>query len=381
MTGGGTGAPAGHGTGRAGGHGPDPSDLLAIAAEAAAEAGRLLAAPGPDDRPEVVETKSSPTDVVTEMDRRAEALITDRILAARPGDAILAEESGETRPGAGAQGSAGPGPAVRWIVDPLDGTVNYLYGLSDWAVSIGVEVAGTVVAGVVAAPRRGETFMAVRGQGAWLHRAPWPPCGSAYSEQAASSAVAGEDSGDDGTGVAPAAQPAEVTAAVAGLTAAAGAGVVGAAGPAGAAAAGAGGRVAQPGDGLLRSGAIPLTCNRAVALGQALVGTGFGYEAGRRRIQGVVVGALLPQVRDIRRGGSAAVDLCMVAAGRLDAFYERGLHPWDRAAGGLIAEEAGAKVTGLMGRPAGAGMTVAAGPGLYEELTAVLATLNPERDA
>jgi fructose-1,6-bisphosphatase/inositol monophosphatase family enzyme len=111
------------------------------------------------------------------------------------------------------------------------------------------------------------------------------------------------------------------------------------------------------------------------------VGTGFGYLPGRRRVQGEVVAALLPQIRDIRRGGSASVDLCMVAAGRLDAFYERGLNYWDYAAGALIAQEAGAHVTGLGGRPAGSSLTVAAGPGLYEELTAVLATLNPERDA
>ncbi len=136
---------------------------------------RLLAARSPEERPEVVETKSSPTDIVTEMDRRAEAMITERIRASRPGDVILGEEAGETSgtPGAGTT-AGGPGqPAVRWIVDPLDGTVNYLYGLPDWSVSIAAEVDGTVVAGIVAAPRRGETFTAVRGQGAWVHRAPW----------------------------------------------------------------------------------------------------------------------------------------------------------------------------------------------------------------
>ncbi|MGD0935332.1 MAG: inositol monophosphatase family protein, partial [Streptosporangiaceae bacterium] len=113
----------------------------------------------------------------------------------------------------------------------------------------------------------------------------------------------------------------------------------------------------------------------------ALVGTGFGYLPGRRRVQGEVVSALLPHIRDIRRGGSAAVDLCLVAAGRLDAFYERGLNYWDYAAGALIAAEAGARVTGLAGRPPSSSMTVAAGPGLYEALTGALATLNPERDA
>ena len=158
---------------------------------------------------------------------------------------------------------------MRWIVDPLDGTVNYLYGLHDWAVSIAAEVDGTVVAGVVEVPRHGETFTALAGQGAWLHRG--------------------------------------------------------------------GARVA-------------LHCSSGVPLGQALVGTGFGYDAERRRVQGEVIAALLPHVRDIRRGGSASVDLCSVAAGRLDAFYERGLNYWDFAAGGLIAREAGAMVGGLAGQ-------------------------------
>jgi myo-inositol-1(or 4)-monophosphatase len=309
------------------GPGPAADDLLAIAADAAAIAARLLAARGPGDRPEVVQTKSSPTDVVTEMDRRAEALITERIRASRPGDVILGEEAGETSGTPGLDTTAGgPGQAaVRWIVDPLDGTVNYLYGLPDWSVSIAAEVAGTVVAGVVAVPRRGETFTAVRGQGAWLHRAP----SLRGADPAEPPRGAGTRPGDDGPG----------------------------------------------------PGAVALRCTRGVSLGQALVGTGFGYAAGRRQIQGEVVSALLPRIRDIRRGGSAAVDLCMVAAGRLDAYYERGLNHWDYAAGALIAEEAGARVTGLSGRPPGPAMTIASGPGLYEDLTAVLASLNPERDA
>ncbi len=303
---------------------PDAKDLLALAADAAAAAARLLADQGAQSRPEVVETKSSLTDVVTEMDRRAEALITERIRAERPGDAILGEEGGETRGARGPDKDLGedpdePGdpsaPVVRWIVDPLDGTVNYLYGLADWAVSIAAEVAGTIVAGVVAVPLHGETFTAIRGQGAWLH------------STADRASATGEASAPGGRG------------------------------------------------------AAGLRCNRDVPLGQALVGTGFGYLPGRRRVQGEVVAALLPQIRDIRRGGSASVDLCMVAAGRLDAFYERGLNYWDYAAGGLIAEEAGARVTGLEGRPAGPSMTVAAGPGLYEELAAFLAALDPERDA
>jgi fructose-1,6-bisphosphatase/inositol monophosphatase family enzyme len=284
--------------------GLDAASLLRIGRDAAGEAGRLLASWRGDERPEVIDTKSSPTDVVTEMDRRSEALITDRIRAVRPGDAVLGEEGGQTPggpPGSDAGGDAGGrGSPVRWVVDPLDGTVNYLYGLRDWAVSIAAEVDGSVVAGVVEIPRSGETFTAVAGQGAWLHR--------------------------DGE-------------------------------------------------------AVRLHCAPGVPLGQALVGTGFGYDPGRRQVQGEVVAALLPHVRDIRRGGSAAVDLCSVAAGRLDAFYERGLNYWDYAAGGLVAREAGALVGGLAGRAESPAMVVAAGPGLYQQLDAFLTRLNPERDA
>jgi myo-inositol-1(or 4)-monophosphatase len=122
-------------------------------------------------------------------------------------------------------------------------------------------------------------------------------------------------------------------------------------------------------------------CTSSVTLGQALVATGFGYDAGRRQAQGQVVAALLPHVRDIRRGGSAAVDLCSVAAGRVDAFYERGLNYWDYGAGGLIAREAGATVGGLAGRPESTSMTIAAGPELYRQLETFLSSLNPERDA
>jgi myo-inositol-1(or 4)-monophosphatase len=265
---------------------PSAGALLAIAVEAAAAAGRLLASQ--DGRIIVAATKSSPTDVVTEMDRSAEDLIRSRILAARPGDAILGEEGGQT----------GDAP-VRWVIDPLDGTVNYLYGLHDWAVSIAAEVSGVIVAGVVDVPRRGETFGATLGGGAWL------------------------DSG--------------------------------------------GARVA-------------LACGPGAPLAQALVGTGFGYLAARRKVQGEVVAAVLPRVRDIRRGGVASVDLCSVAAGRLDAFYERGLNYWDYAAGGLIAAEAGAVVGGLGGAAASTSMTVAAGPELFGALVDMLAGLHAERD-
>jgi myo-inositol-1(or 4)-monophosphatase len=238
----------------------------------------------------VADTKSSPTDVVTEMDRAAEALITGRLRAQRPGDAFLGEEGGESGRG-----------RVRWIIDPLDGTVNYLYGLADWAVSIAAEVDGTVVAGVVAVPARDEVFTAVSGGGAWLRPADRPP--------------------------------------------------------------------------------VSLRCNTGVALAEALVATGFGYTAGRRKVQGEVVAAVLPRVRDIRRGGSCAVDLCSVAAGRVDAFYERGVNYWDYAAGGLVATEAGARLGGLAGRPAGPEMAIAAEPVLFGELQGLLAGLHPDHDA
>jgi myo-inositol-1(or 4)-monophosphatase len=288
-------------------------ELRSVAVRAAKEAGDLLT-----DRAgqvEVAATKSSPTDVVTEMDRRSEELIRARILAARPSDAILGEEGGLIGNTDNAQ--------VLWVIDPLDGTVNYLYGLHDWAVSIaaeiewveGGEVGGEVgraeggevgrkrkvVAGAVYVPMRGELFSAVRGHGAWLQ--------------------AGEDYWN------------------------------------------------------------PLHCPPGVPLDQALVGTGFGYRPERRTVQGEVVAALLPRIRDIRRIGVASVDLCAVAAGRLDGFYERGLNYWDWAAGALIASEAGAVVGGLNGNPVSSSMTVAAGPVLFGPLTAALAALDPERDA
>jgi myo-inositol-1(or 4)-monophosphatase len=274
-------------------------ELRAVAISAAREAGDLLAEGA--GQVEVAATKSSPTDVVTEMDRRSEELIRSRILAARPADAILGEEGGLI-------GNTGDAP-VLWVIDPLDGTVNYLYGLHDWAVSIAAEVEWAeggdvgrrIVAGAVYVPVRGELFCAVRGQGAWLQ--------------------AGEDYWH------------------------------------------------------------PLQCGPGVRLDQALVGTGFGYRKERRKVQGEVVAAMLPQVRDIRRIGVASVDLCAVAAGRLDGFYERGLNYWDWAAGALVATEAGAVVGGLNGEPVSSSMAVAAGPALFGPLASALAALHPERDA
>ncbi|GGK72837.1 inositol monophosphatase [Sphaerisporangium melleum] len=269
-------------------------DFLRLAVDIGREAGDMLLAKRPA-RPEVVETKSSGTDVVTALDRASEELIRQRIKAARPSDAILGEEEGET---GGAETGEG---RVRWIVDPIDGTVNFLYGLPDWSVSIAVEVDGEVVAGVVNVPPRGELYAAAKGGGAELLR----------------EGVPGER----------------------------------------------------------------LRCNAGVPLARALIATGFGYLPERRAVQAQVLTHVLPVVRDIRRGGSCAVDLCSVAAGRVDGYYERGPQYWDYAAGGLIAAEAGARVGGLNGRPYNPGLTLCAAPGLFEELHDLLAPLNPERDA
>ena len=271
----------------------DTGALAELASAVAREAGDLLASK--HDQVRVVQTKSSPTDVVTEMDRAAERLIARRILTERPADSILGEEGGQT----------GEGSQVRWIVDPLDGTVNYLYDLPDWAVSVAAEVDGQVVAGAVCVPRRDTLFFGRLGGGAWRTTA------------------------------------------------------------------------ADPGP----AAAQRLRCNVDVPLNRALIATGFGYEPGRRLVQGQVVAALLPRVRDIRRNGAAAVDLCSLAAGNVDGYYERGVQYWDIAAGSLIAREAGAIVTGLAGKPAGPAMTVGGGPGLFVLLHDFLVSQNPERDA
>jgi myo-inositol-1(or 4)-monophosphatase len=266
---------------------PEPQALVVLARSVAREAADLLLAR--HGQVAVVEVKSSPTDVVTQLDRAAEQLIRDRLLAARPADAILGEEGGQTGHG-----------RVRWIVDPLDGTVNYLYGLPDWAVSIAAEVDGEVVAGAVCVPLQRSMYSATLGGGAWLE-SEW------------------------------------------------------------------------------QAGPQQLACNADVALASALVATGFGYAAEQRAAQGLVTAAVLPQVRDIRRTGSAANDLCSVAAGRVDAYYEQGVHEWDVAAGGLIAREAGAVMGGLGGRPAGEAMTIAADPALFRAMHDLLASLDAGR--
>ena len=248
---------------------PSPADLLDLAVATAREAAELVARERGSAAARV-DVKSSPTDVVTAVDRASERLITARLLEARPDDGLLGEE------GADRAGSSG----VRWVVDPIDGTVNFLYGLRGYAVSIAAQVEGTTVAGAVLDVPTGELFTATAGGGAFLST------------------------------------PAEP----------------------------------QP---------VRLSGNRPDSLGQTLVATGFGYRAEQRRAQGAVVARLLPQVRDIRRHGSSALDLCTVAAGRLDAYYELDLKPWDHAAGALVAAEAGLVVTGLPGRPFAEPMAVA----------------------
>ncbi|MEG3629980.1 inositol monophosphatase family protein [Streptomyces poriticola] len=260
---------------------PLHAELLDVAQEAARRAGELLRDGRPADLA-VTATKSSPIDVVTEMDIAAEKLITGLIADRRPDDGILGEE------GAATDGTSG----VRWVIDPLDGTVNYLYGLPTWAVSVAAEQDGETVVGVVAAPMRAETYQAALGAGAWA-------TGSWEGERR-------------------------------------------------------------------------LVCRPSPPLDQALVSTGFNYVAKVRAHQAEVAGQLIPLVRDIRRGGSAAIDLCDLAAGRLDGYYERGLHPWDLAAGDLIAREAGALTGGRPGARPSRELAVAATQGLFEPLQRLL---------
>ena len=219
--------------------------------------------------------KSSRTDMVSDADRDAEGAIEAMLLGERPDDGLLAEEGAES------EGASGR----RWVVDPLDGTTNFLYGIPAWAVSVALEDAEGGAVGVVHDPVRGETFAAARGLGA-------------------------------------------------------------------------------------RLGGDPIEVSECERLESALVATGFGYEADRRRAQAELLVSVLPRVRDIRRAGAAAHDLAWLSAGRLDGYYERGLKPWDWAAGRLIVSEAGGAVRELGGEPAG---LVAAAPALLDELFSLVA--------
>ena len=230
---------------------PAMTDLLHLAARAARAAGDLLLerSGGPASG---VASKTSRTDLVSDTDRAAEALIVGMIRAERPDDAIVGEE-GADAPGSG---------EVRWLVDPLDGTINYLWGIPQWSVSLAALDREGPLAGVVHDPSRGETFTAARGGGA-------------------------------------------------------------------------------------RLGERTLRVGPGAPLDEALVGTGFSYRAAERARQAALLQEILPAVRDVRRFGSAAIDLAWVACGRLDGYYERGLNPWDWAAGRLIVSEAGGVVQEL----------------------------------
>ena len=225
--------------------------------------------------PEGLASKSSETDLVSDADREAERAVRELLEAERPDDGLLAEE------GSGSAGASGR----RWIVDPLDGTINFLYGFPAWAVSVALEDADGLAVGVVHSPVHTETFFAVRGEGA-------------------------------------------------------------------------------------RMNGRPLHVRERRDLEGAMVATGFSYEAERRAEQAEVIRRLLPSARDIRRAGAAALDLAWVAAGRIDAVYERDLHAWDCAAGDLLVREAGGAVADLEGDPPG--LIAAATPELLDELAALV---------
>ncbi len=224
-----------------------------------------------------VDTKSTSTDLVTDVDRASERFIVEGILAARPDDGIIGEE------GTDLTGTSG----VTWVIDPLDGTTNFVYGHSGFSVSIAVVVDGVPTIGVVADPLHDDLFSARRGGGALRNRA-------------------------------------------------------------------------------------PIRCSEADDLATALVATGFSYAPDAREHQARVLTEVLPRIRDIRRMGGAAVDLCSAACGRVDAYFERGLAAWDMAAGLVIAEEAGARVGDLRGGAPSSTFVLACPPRLFKPLADLL---------
>jgi myo-inositol-1(or 4)-monophosphatase len=255
-----------------------PTALRVIAAEAARAAGELLRERFVAGGERAVGSKSSPTDVVSEADYAAERAIRELLAVRRPGDAILGEEGGETQVGEG----------LRWIVDPLDGTVNFLFGVPQWCVSVAVHDDDGGLAGVVYDPLRDEIFCAERGGAATLN----------------------------GTRI---------------------------------------------------------EGSQSSSLESSLVATGFGYESSVRTLQAAVVARVLPEVRDVRRMGSAALDLAWTACGRYDAFYERGVQTWDIAAGSLLCSRAGLVVRELAAYEEAPKGLVVAPPGLIDALEALVA--------
>lgn len=275
--------------------GAEPAHLRKVAVTVATEAAAFVRrrraevfgpsterAPGDD----AVRAKTTPTDPVTVVDTETEQLLRDRLAVLAPGDLILGEEGGGPRDAA-ADGAG----AVTWVLDPIDGTVNFVYGIPAYAVSVGAQIDGVSVAGAVADVVAGRVYSAASGLGAHV---------------------------TDG------------------------------------------------------HGSQELRCTAVTELSMALLGTGFGYSPSRRVRQAELVAQMLPVVRDVRRIGSAALDLCMVAAGHLDAYYEHGLQVWDCAAGALIAAEAGARVVLPPPGANGAGLVLAAAPGIADALLAAL---------
>jgi myo-inositol-1(or 4)-monophosphatase len=252
------------------------AELRDLAATIAREAGDMVAA-GRRNSSLLTGTKSSPTDMVTQFDRESELLIVERLREHRPDDAVIGEE------GTDSGGTSG----VWWLVDPIDGTTNFLYDLPGYAVSIAAVDAEGTIAGAVYVPSSGELFSAARGLGALL-------------------------------------------------------------------------------------GDRPIHCSPAVELSHALVATGFSYQPERRGSQAERVSRLIPFVRDIRRFGAAAVDLCHVACGRVDAYFEEYLGPWDLAAGELIAREAGCRTGDFSGHPVRPEQVLACSSDLFESLAELI---------
>lgn len=259
---------------------PDREDLLGLARAVGTEAAAFVGASRRAGRVDVADTKSSPTDVVTEIDRATEDLVRARILAARPDDGFVGEEGDDL------VGTSG----VDWVVDPIDGTVNFVYGIGAYAVSIAARVEDEVVAGFVVSVPTAESYGAVLGGGSWRY------------------------DGDERRVL----------------------------------------RAPQP-----------------ESVAHALVATGFNYRPDIRTKQAAAMALFLPQVRDIRRIGSAALDLCGLAEGRYDAYVEEGLHPWDLAAGGLVAAEAGLVLSGVDGPP-DLRLVMACHPSISEEYFALV---------
>ncbi|MEY2444264.1 MAG: monophosphatase [Ilumatobacteraceae bacterium] len=230
-------------------------------------------------------SKSSDTDIVTEFDRASERMIVEGLLAERPDDALVGEE------GTNSAGASGVG----WLIDPIDGTTNFLYDLPGYAVSIAAVADDGTLAGAVYVPGTHELFTAVAGEGARLN-------------------------------------------------------------------------------------GLPISCGRTTTLDEALVATGFSYIVDRRRDQGRRFADLIPKVRDVRRFGAASTDLCHVACGRLDAYYEQWLGPWDWAAGELIAREAGCRTGRFDGGPLGQSEVLAANPVLFDQMVELLAVTEPGRN-